>query len=711
MATASSSPAPNVDTFALTRAAWAALLEDRVKLGLPDLTVVPLADFLRASVSAANPDRVQSPQWAFVLDQATAMLGSLYPHLPFKKQDFNADPLGLADTLRSLLKHSPPVIGELDFHIQMLKIFASVRDPHTAYILPRFFHGAVAFLPFRAGFYDDLTTKKRRFIVTSVMAGFDHPDFKPGVELVGYGENMASAVEQAASLSPGANETAQLQRGVLRLTVRPLATSGSAGWHEPFEKEIGCISYLVPGRSDPNFITFPWAVAKSAQLAEDFPSGAFSMSRDLFASRFATSILWNRQQYIQTVWAAANADGAANPSEVSRFPDVFDFQTTGRVSASSAMPAQNLIADSAPAKKFGYVAIRHFNTPGLISVGEDLPAEFQRILRLMQNQAPDGLVIDIRGNPGGDIVAAENMLQMLTAKPITPANFHLANTASTLNVLKTVGQPLSPARQLRAWGGSQSTEGPLTPGNPLTPDPNGTGQIYQGPVVLLVDALTYSAADIFAGGFADNGIGHIISSDESTGGGGASLWTHGELMRKFQPADLNLQPLPSGISMSLAFLRSSRVNAQLGRPIEDIGVHPDIVLPRTLNDLLASTGNPVLSDLIKAACDHLAGLTPHRIGVAKVIEVDNGFQMNVSPVNLTQLEFVLDESKIPILTIAAAASSQPVIVPFHRNGVRPQTITVRGNSAGDLLASLRIDVDSSASAASVLSDNDDGDTG
>src|ERR1700710_2953734 len=103
MATASSSPAPNVDAFALTRAAWTILQEDSVKLDLPDLTVVPLTDFLRASVSAANADRVESNKWAFVLDQATAMLGSLYPHLPFKEKDFLADPLGLAKTLRPML--------------------------------------------------------------------------------------------------------------------------------------------------------------------------------------------------------------------------------------------------------------------------------------------------------------------------------------------------------------------------------------------------------------------------------------------------------------------------------------------------------------------------------------------------------------------------------------------------------------------------------
>ncbi|MDP9170695.1 MAG: S41 family peptidase, partial [Acidobacteriota bacterium] len=671
------------DTDALARNAWDALIADRDKLGLADLTVVPVADFLRASANPAmNPDILPSSQWDMVLEQAAVLLANLYPHLPFKRKDFMADPLGLVDTLRAMVQKIPPVLSELDFHIEMLRIFASVRDPHTAYILPRFFHGAVAFLPFRAGFYDAVSpdgTTRRTFIVTSVMKGFDHPDFKPGVQLVGYRDNIDEEVEKAARLSPGANEIAQLQRGVLRLTLRPLATSGSCGWREPFEEGSEVVSYLVPGETSPRVIAFPWGVAKSSKLVEDFPSDAFSMSADLFASHYAANVFWNRGE----CYGRAKADPATAPpsaGEVSHFPDVFEFQTTGGISGRSAIAAKNLVADAAPDKQFGYIAIKHFNTSGLVDISDELPAEFQRILTLMRKGAPDGLIIDIRGNPGGDIGAAENMLQMLTPKPITPANFHLANTAATLMLLKTVGAPLSPARQLRAWAVAAATpaDGPLTPGHPLTADPNGLGQIYQGPVALLVDALTYSAADIFAGGFMDNEVGVIIGSDESTGGGGASLWTHSDLLLKFQPSDLKLQALPAGISMSLAFLRSSRVNSRLDQPIEDIGVHPDIIIPRTLNDLLASTGNLVPSDLVKAACNHLAGMTPHRIEVANVAEVDNGIGMSVTAVNLTQLEFVLDQSTTPILTIAAGAAATPVIVPFHHNGVRPIQITVRG---------------------------------
>jgi C-terminal processing protease CtpA/Prc len=49
---------------------------------------------------------------------------------------------------------------------------------------------------------------------------------------------------------------------------------------------------------------------------------------------------------------------------------------------------------------------------------------------------------------------------------------------------------------------------------------NDIGQKYQGPVVLVTDALCYSTTDIFAAGFQDNQIGKVLGVDESTGAGG-----------------------------------------------------------------------------------------------------------------------------------------------------------------------------------------------
>jgi C-terminal processing protease CtpA/Prc len=51
-------------------------------------------------------------------------------------------------------------------------------------------------------------------------------------------------------------------------------------------------------------------------------------------------------------------------------------------------------------------------------------------------------------------------------------------------------------------------------------------------VVLVVDALTYSAADIFAAGFQDNELGPILGTSATTRAGGANVWTAAQLLQE-----------------------------------------------------------------------------------------------------------------------------------------------------------------------------------
>ena len=60
---------------------------------------------------------------------------------------------------------------------------------------------------------------------------------------------------------------------------------------------------------------------------------------------------------------------------------------------------------------------------------------------------------------------------------------------------------------------------------------NGIGQVYYGPVVLITDALSYSATDIFAAGFQDNEVGLVLGTSGNTGAGGANFWSLDDLLR------------------------------------------------------------------------------------------------------------------------------------------------------------------------------------
>jgi Peptidase family S41 len=362
-----------------------------------------------------------------------------------------------------------------------------------------------------------------------------------------------------------------------------------------------------------------------------FPHAADSVNVATTAMSSATRVFMRQHGLLVEVPPAVDLQ------RVSRIPEAFEFQYTGGASQPGGLDPALLLAPSKPGARFGYLRIRQFNPDGPLAATDELVGEFQRILRdVMNPNAPDGLILDIRGNPGGDVRAAERMLQMLTGVHIQPLQFHLANTPAVQEVLETLQSQarntagLTPEQkvrltdaqaQLQPWiddvAVSKANGGPLTTGHPLTPEDeaNAIGQVYHGPCVLLTDGLTYSAADMFAAGFKDHGIGRILGVDATTGGGGANVWSHDDLLTALPSMPgLPLQPLPPAaplppdapdprVTMSLAFLRCLRVAGQAGRAIEDDGVEADLWAPYgSAEDLLDSFPATVIG----LACELMA---------------------------------------------------------------------------------------------------------
>ena len=126
-------------------------------------------------------------------------------------------------------------------------------------------------------------------------------------------------------------------------------------------------------------------------------------------------------------------------------------------------------------------------------------------------------------------------------------------------------------------------------GFPLTLDAlcNGIGQVYYGPVVLITDALSYSATDIFAAGFQDNEVGPVLGTGGNTGAGGANFWTLDDLMRAQEKDPASpFKTLPKDAEIIVAMRRSIRVGLNAGAPLEELGVLPDVLHAMTKRDLL-----------------------------------------------------------------------------------------------------------------------------
>jgi hypothetical protein len=264
----------------------------------------------------------------------------------------------------------------------------------------------------------------------------------------------------------------------------------------------------------------------------------------------------------------------------------------------------------------------------------DDDAYLARVLDLLRTLPRRGLILDLRGNPGGLIWAAERLLQLFTPEPVSPVRFSILATDLT----RGIAAAAHGRRQFEAW--RRSLDSALRTGErysravPLTPPERCTdiGQQYPGPVVAVVDARTYSSGDLFAAGFVDHRIGTLVSVDDATGAGGANVWYAQDVFRALQGTPAALPPLPEGVTFTIAFRRATRTGSVEGTEIEDVGVRGQFRRPLTRRDLTA--GN---ADLI-AYCGRLLASEPFTdLSVAAA-----GSVVTVETTNLDRVDLQVD---------------------------------------------------------------------
>ena len=288
----------------------------------------------------------------------------------------------------------------------------------------------------------------------------------------------------------------------------------------------------------------------------------------------------------------------------------------------------------------------------------------------------NGLILDVRGNGGGNILCAEELLQLLTPNTIEPTLLSFINTPLTLEICTRndfVGE----------WrpsiGQSVETGEAYSQGLALLPlaEYNQLGQRYRGPVVLVTDPLCYSATDIFAAGFQDNHIGPILSAGGRTGAGGANVWDH-ELLRQVLPGPGSpFTALPNGTSFRVAIRRIMRSGDHRGVPLEDLGVASDAEHKMTRDDLL--NGNV---DLIAQAAALLAAQPSVTLDLSVAAAAAGKRKLTIMTKALDRVDVMVDER--PHAT-ADVNNGVPTVVEIANPGAG-HDISVRGFAAGTLRA-------------------------
>jgi hypothetical protein len=599
---------------------------EREQAGFPIAAVYPIPDPSGATAlgAAAAPRPRGAPQprltplspveRAAVVDGLVAVLDGLYAHLPLKRARYATDPL---QRLR-LLRQQSPDLDDLEFHHQLSAILTGLRDGHTRYIGPAALRDWAAHLGFLVESWGP--TGAPRYVVSKLTRHLiEDQAFAQGVELLWWnGVPIDRAVDLYAERETGGRPDSRRARALESLTLRALRFSPP-----PDERWVDIGYRDLDGVARETRVH--WRIVKPRQPASTAIQDAPAALR------------------AAPVPGARAIDPAA---ETTRQVKMLLFAEQSRAAAGTSLRRQIKLTTRPTAA--GDVAVLRLWSFDVLDDGPYV-AEVIRLLRRVPAAAL-GLVVDVRANPGGLVWAAERLLQLFSPRHILPTRFAMLATPLTRDMAR------SPQNELRLAPWQASLDAAVSTGDvysaalPLTSEAacNDIGQIYGGPVVAVADAKTYSAADLFAAGFVDNGVGPLVSVGEASGGGGAEVWTDPTVRDALLGTRFEQAELPGGAGFTIAVRRAVRTGDAVdaaGSGIEDVGVRNT-----------AGTHDTTLRDLddnqdLYEACAQILAREPRtalhlRLGADRV---------RVTAEGLDRLDVVVDDRPRPSVDLTAGA--------------------------------------------------------
>lgn len=614
--------------------------------------VAPVLDYLTATHTAvksvlgaaqtlpefrAISDSLNRDEKMLIVKQALILLRENYVHLPLKQNMHAVRPIQALNILRQVLESKSDDFSDIEFHRTMLRIFDSVRDLHTRYILPSPYNSMATFLPFLLESY--VENGQRRYLVSHIVGGYENPSFERGVQITSWnGVPIDLAVEASSLHSAGSNKAAQQARGLERMTIRPLVQS------LPPDEDFVLVGFRT-NDGEKHEIRHQWLAftpdgiggSLASTNANSLDSLALGVDMEAQMTGVAKKFLFAPSVVAEEAAIAENGRAKNGPATIARAPG-------NNIQSNIPGTLEARIVETTSGD-FGYIRIRNFNV-------SDADAFVKEFIRLIGFLPKSGLIIDVRNNMGGLIHAAELLLQILTPQYIQPERAQFINSTTNLELVKK-NSPSStrPGLDLVDWKESMEesigTGAKYSRGYPITDIDwaNSIGQKYQGPTLLVTDAKCYSATDIFAAGFQDHSIGIIVGVDDNTGAGGANVWSH-SLLKSLSGKDGPYETLPSGADMLVAMRRTVRVGARSGMPVEDLGVKPDIQYDMTRVDQLESN-----QDLIEFSAWILSQYPVRYLHTSMTFPQAKEAVLSIETKNLDRVDIIVSDRPIRTLDV------------------------------------------------------------
>ena len=474
-----------------------------------------------------------------IIDALSQVLDGVYAHLTLKRSLYGFDVVRGLEHLRMQL----PTMSDLQFHRELTSLINHLRDAHTQYHGPWTVKEPVASLPFLVESFGPEDNPS--YVVSKVdRRSVKDPHFVRGVALDYWnGIPFDRALDLHAEGETGGRPDSRRARALESSTFRSLEYS------PPPNEEWVVIGYRdKDGRK--REIRLDWEGLNPQKAPAAGKALATRIRRAINpaaeAIRRAKKYRFNHAPLESGTPTAAVIEGR-KPEQVRRLHNLPNgYDTSGR---------------------FGYLRIWSFDV-------DDDQAFIEAAIALLRRLPDRGLIIDLRDNPGGFIWAAERLLQLFTPNPVSPTKFALRATPLTSAMARAAFNQAELAPWAESLYTAESTGEPYSSHLPITPYElcNDMGQHYSGPVVVVVDANTYSSGDLFAAGIVDNRIGPVVCIGQATGAGGANVWDSNDLRAALAAAEHPLPDLPPNVSFTVAVRRAVRSGVADGTLIEDAGI-------------------------------------------------------------------------------------------------------------------------------------------
>lgn len=511
----------------------------------------PAYSLLKNSRSFIKLPEYSVEQKKLVLDQARIILTQIYINRELKIKDFGptANPIPYLNKIESELD----TISDKSFHKQLGDIFFRFRDLHTLYYLPRPFACYESFLPF--GLKEVTAANGKKVIAVDgvrtkaeILKLLPQPfRIKIGDIVTSYdGLSIEKAIQSKMPRSLGANPSAARRKSIddLRFYQHDLELLPEK---DSLELELQTIE------GEKYKIEIPWLTWKD--------------------------------------WSCISEQNTLTTRTTKKFPKAksgkqkSDFDQTGE----STLYWQ---INKTKFGNFGYIELMSFN-PVDVSANEVVI----KVKNLLQNELKntDGLMIDLRSNSGGLLSLSEKLIQLFTPREIQPHNYILRN--SEANAIYMALTPMD--RFTKILEEAQQSGSPFTKKISLDTfeEINDIGQVYFKPVAVYVDAHCYSACDTFAAQVQDHNAATVFGEDQTTGGGGANVFSLNEILEDFEQFGVDSAPfkkLPNGQNIIFAFRQAFRTGANAGKLIENAGVTVDRISSSNMTDLFNSNNDQIL---------------------------------------------------------------------------------------------------------------------